>query len=80
MGNTGHFQGNKLLFVAEVDSNTAAHSKQVRACNMHEQLLPLLQHQLQQAPNCFDPANYHRGLPSIHEHLQMKLTQKGLLK
>jgi hypothetical protein len=80
VGNTGHFLGNKLLFGVEVDSNTAAHSKQARVCNTHEQMLPLLQHQLQQAPNWIDHANYHRGHPSIHERLQMKLTQQGLLK
>jgi hypothetical protein len=79
-GNTGHFQDNKLLFVAELDSNTAGHSKQVPACNTHEQLLPPLQHQLQQAPNCFEHASDCRDHPSTHERLQMKLAQKGLLK
>jgi hypothetical protein len=79
-GNTGHFQDNKPLFVVELDSNTAAHSKQVRACNTREQLLPPLQHQLQQVPNCFVHANDYRDHPSTHERLQMKLAQKELLK
>ena len=73
---TNHFQDNKPLFVVEVDSSTAAHSKQVRACNTHEQLLPPLQRQLQQAPNYLDHANCRHDPHSIHGRLQMSQTPK----
>jgi hypothetical protein len=73
---TNHFQDNKQLFVVEVDSSTAAHSKQVRACSTHEQLLPPLQHQLQQDPNDLDHANYRHDHHSFHERLQMSQTPK----